>query len=169
MLNYMCLAVNGGDVEQTIKIYQNYISKEYGTKFSHTKLQLLSKYYNQIPKQFIREIVREFYEFDVHWFISGIYEDLTWELAQLLDHYTEYSYVFDSEKILVYILNKQKYKESDGTDIIKKVIEQNKSQFEEAKTNPKLIGWFVGQIIKQEQGKLNAGSIRQQLEKMIKE
>jgi len=51
--------------------------------------------------------------------------------------------------------------------IIDKVIAENPSQVEKAKENPKVAGWFVGQVMKATGGKANPGVVNQLLSKKL--
>ena len=48
--------------------------------------------------------------------------------------------------------------------IIDALIAANPAQVEKAKQNPKLIGWFVGQVMKESGGKANPGLVNKLLQ-----
>jgi aspartyl-tRNA(Asn)/glutamyl-tRNA(Gln) amidotransferase subunit B len=50
---------------------------------------------------------------------------------------------------------------------VDKVINENPDQVEKAKTNPKLSGWFVGQVLKATSGKANPAVVSELINKKI--
>lgn len=64
------------------------------------------------------------------------------------------------------LINNEKYKLADSNVIvsaINSVIENNADQFEKAKTDPKLVNWLVGQVMKAVAGKAKAPDVREAL------
>ena len=51
--------------------------------------------------------------------------------------------------------------------MVDKVIADNPAQAEQSKENPKLIGFFVGQVMKASGGKANPGAVNQILRKKL--
>ena len=51
--------------------------------------------------------------------------------------------------------------------IVDKIIESNIDKVEEAREKPKLIGWFVGQVMKESQGKANPATVNDLVKKKI--
>ena len=54
------------------------------------------------------------------------------------------------------------------TEIINDIIRQNPSQVSKIADNPKLIGWFVGQVMKATEGKANPKSVNELLKQMLR-
>ena len=50
---------------------------------------------------------------------------------------------------------------------VDKIINENPDQVEKAKTNPKLAGWFVGQVLKATSGKANPAVVSKLINKKI--
>ena len=48
------------------------------------------------------------------------------------------------------------------------VVKENPSQVDKVKSNPKLIGWFVGQVMKSSQGKADPKIINQIVNEKLK-
>ena len=70
------------------------------------------------------------------------------------------------------LLEDEKYKVSSDDEIlkfVKEVIEANPSQVEEYKSGKeKVLGWFVGQVMKASKGKANAGEVNKLLREELK-
>jgi len=64
------------------------------------------------------------------------------------------------------LINNDKYKLADQNvidSIVKSVYDANKEQFEKAKTDPKIINWLVGQVMKLSAGKAKAPEVRDRI------
>ena len=57
--------------------------------------------------------------------------------------------------------------ESSIEKIVDKIIESNIEKVAEAREKPKLIGWFVGQVMKESQGKANPATVNDLVKKKI--
>ena len=57
--------------------------------------------------------------------------------------------------------------ESSIEKIVDKIMESNIDKVEEAREKPKLIGWFVGQVMKESQGKANPATVNNLVKKKI--
>ena len=79
--------------------------------------------------------------------------------AELLLSRTGYG---EEEEYLKQIIDDPRFKAVDDTaleSLVNKVIDDNPDQFSKACENPKLVQWFVGQIMKASQGKASAPKI----------
>jgi aspartyl-tRNA(Asn)/glutamyl-tRNA(Gln) amidotransferase subunit B len=69
------------------------------------------------------------------------------------------------------IVDKRGMKQVTDTGAIEKVVDEimaaNPKQVEQAKANPKTMGWFVGQVMKQSGGKANPASVNDILKKKL--
>ena len=52
---------------------------------------------------------------------------------------------------------------------VDRIILENPTQVEKAKTNPKLAGWFVGQVLKATSGKANPAVVSELINRKISE
>ena len=52
--------------------------------------------------------------------------------------------------------------------IVDDVVKENPAQVDKVKSNPKLIGWFVGQVMKKSQGKADPKIINQIVNQKLK-
>ncbi len=52
--------------------------------------------------------------------------------------------------------------------IVNDLVDQNPNQVNQVQTNPKLLGWFVGQVMKETEGKANPKSVNQLLKERLK-
>ena len=57
--------------------------------------------------------------------------------------------------------------ESSIEKIVDKIMESNIDKVAEAREKPKLIGWFVGQVMKESQGKANPATVNNLVKKKI--
>ena len=57
--------------------------------------------------------------------------------------------------------------ESSIEKIVDKIMESNLDKVAEAREKPKLIGWFVGQVMKESQGKANPATVNNLVKKKI--
>ncbi|MDG2474737.1 MAG: Asp-tRNA(Asn)/Glu-tRNA(Gln) amidotransferase subunit GatB [Paracoccaceae bacterium] len=53
-------------------------------------------------------------------------------------------------------------------EIINRIIDQNPDQVSKLATNPKIMGWFVGQVMKETEGKANPKSVNELLKEKLK-
>jgi aspartyl-tRNA(Asn)/glutamyl-tRNA(Gln) amidotransferase subunit B len=51
--------------------------------------------------------------------------------------------------------------------VVDEIVASNPDKAEQAKANPKLIGWFVGQVMKSSGGKANPQAVNDLLKKKI--
>ena len=68
------------------------------------------------------------------------------------------------------ILSRPEFKQIESNEIyliIDKIIADNQEQFNKIKEQPKLIQWFVGQVMKESQGKANPTIITEYIRKLI--
>ena len=70
------------------------------------------------------------------------------------------------------MINELGLKQVTDEDLIEKLVEKiiadNPAQVEKAKLNPKILGWFVGQVMKESKGKANPKLTNQLLAKKLK-
>ena len=57
--------------------------------------------------------------------------------------------------------------ESSIEKIVDKIINENADKVAQAKEKPKMVGWFVGQVIKESQGKANPSKVNELVLKKI--
>jgi len=62
---------------------------------------------------------------------------------------------------------KQVSDEGKLEEIIDNIIEKNPKQFEALNEKPKLMGWFVGQVMKETNGKANPSIVNKLLSKKL--
>ena len=82
-----------------------------------------------------------------------------------------FSDMFDSGKKPADIVEEKGLKQISDTGAIEKIIDEiltdNPEQVEKAKENPKLAGWFVGQVMQKTGGQANPGMVNQILAKKL--
>jgi Asp-tRNA(Asn)/Glu-tRNA(Gln) amidotransferase B subunit len=84
--------------------------------------------------------------------------------------YNQYYYLSVRKRprhILDDMLSDDKYKVSSDIDVlffIDETIAENLDQFEKLKTNPKLLNWFVGQVMKKAKSKFSAEKVKSLIE-----
>ena len=85
---------------------------------------------------------------------------------ELFDH------VWKSDKSPSTLINELGLKQVTDEDLIEKLVEKiiadNPAQVEKAKLNPKILGWFVGQVMKESKGKANPKLTNQLVAKKLK-
>lgn len=124
---------------------------------------------NKIDRTFSKEIFREFLDLYKDW---PIVTDVTFGEFEKYG-YNELFYLgvnksFDH--ILDDILKNPKYVLSDDSEIdeiVKKVVEDNKEQFDKIKTDPRMVNWFVGQCMKAGKGKLSPQIAKDKITAML--
>ena len=57
--------------------------------------------------------------------------------------------------------------EGEIAAIVDRIVAENPGQADEARDNPKVIGWFVGQVMKATQGKANPKLVNEVLRKRL--
>ena len=82
--------------------------------------------------------------------------------------------MYSSGNSAIKIINEKNLKQLSNEDqlepIIKVLLENNPDQVEQYKEgNQKVLGWFIGQIMKETKGKANPGLVNNILSRMLRE
>lgn len=125
-------------------------------------------------RSFAKSVFAELLEIGVQYEVKEILDEMT---PENFDEYMKFINIYplgirriSGDEVLDKIISDPRFKAIDNNEIdgiIKSVIAANPEQAAKAKINPKLIGWFVGQVMKASQGKAPASDVQEKLSKAL--
>lgn len=127
-------------------------------------------------RSFAKNIFSELLETGVQYEVKEIYDEMT---PEAFDEYLKFISLYPlgvrritGLEVLDKIIADPRFKAIDNSEIdeiIERIIASNPEQAAKAKLNPKLIGWFVGQVMKASQGKAPASDVQEKLSKALQQ
>ena len=126
--------------KSTGKLAANWVINEL---FGRLKKEDLSIEKSPISAQYLKEIITYINTGDISSKIAKQLFDLVWEKQN------------SPSKLIEQFGLRQVTDKASIEAIVQKIISQNPEQVTKAKLNPKLVGWFVGQVMKETHGKAN--------------